>query len=63
MMRGQRRSPRLFLTAILWPVVSALFLFGVAAFSLPTFDTTTTIVGLGGIVIGIVPLTVSRLRR
>lgn len=47
---------------ILWPVVSAAFLFFVAVYSIPTFDLTTNIVGLGGIAIGIAPLLLNRKR-
>jgi len=44
----------------LWPTGSAAFLFFIAAYSIPTFDLTTNIVGLGGIAIGIVPLLLNR---
>lgn len=44
----------------LWPTGSAAFLFFIAAYSIPTFDLTTNIVGLGGIGIGIVPLLLNR---
>jgi hypothetical protein len=37
-------------------------LFFIAAFSIPTFDLTTTIIGLGGLVIGVVPLQLNRKR-
>ena len=47
---------------VLWPVLSAAFLFFIAAYSIPTFDLTTNVVGLGGIVIGIVPLLLNRKR-
>lgn len=47
---------------ILWPVSSATFLFYIAAYSVPTFDLTTNIVGLGGLAIGIVPLLLNRKR-
>ncbi|MDB5889080.1 MAG: amino acid permease family protein [Rhodocyclales bacterium] len=40
---------------ILWPAASAAFLFFVAVYSIPTFDLTTNVVGIGGIVIGVVP--------
>lgn len=43
----------LFLT--LWPLASALFLFFIAVYSIPTFDRVTNLVGIGGIAIGIVP--------
>ncbi len=45
---------------ILWPALSAAFLFFIAAYSIPTFDLATNIVGLGGIAIGIVPLWLNR---
>ena len=48
---------------VLWPVLSAAFLFFIAAYSIPTFDLTTNVVGLGGLVIGIVPLLLNRKRR
>lgn len=47
---------------ILWPVLSAIFLFYIAVYSVPTFDLTTNIVGLGGLAIGIVPLLLNRKR-
>ena len=46
----------------LWPAGSAAFLFFIAAYSVPTFDLTTNIVGLGGIAIGVVPLLLNRRR-
>jgi amino acid transporter len=47
----------------LWPAASALFLVFIALYSIPTFDLTTNIVGVGGIAIGIVPLMLNWLRR
>lgn len=47
---------------VLWPILSAVFLFFIAAYSIPTFDLTTNVVGLGGLVIGIVPLLLNRKR-
>ncbi|MDB5814205.1 MAG: amino acid permease family protein [Rhodocyclales bacterium] len=47
---------------VLWPAASATFLFFVAAYSIPTFDLTTNVVGIGGIVIGIVPWWLNRRR-
>lgn len=44
-----------FVSYILWPICSALFLIFIACFSVPTFDTVTNIVGFGGILIGLVP--------
>jgi amino acid transporter len=46
----------------IWPLVSAGFLIFIAIYSIPTFDTTTKVVGLGGIAIGVVPLLLNRFR-
>lgn len=43
-----------------WPLGSALFLWLIAGYSVPTFDLTTNLVGLGGIGVGVVPLVVNR---
>ena len=51
-----------FVFLVLWPILSAAFLFFIAAYSIPTFDLTTNVVGLGGLVIGIVPLLLNRKR-
>ncbi len=48
------------ITHIVWPAFSGFFLFFVAIYSIPTFDTITNIVGLGGIAIGIVPFLLNR---
>ncbi len=47
---------------VMWPLLSAAFLFYIAVYSIPTFDLATNVVGLGGIVIGIVPLLLNRRR-
>ena len=41
---------------VLWPLLAALFMVFIAVYSIPTFDRITNIVGIGGIVIGFVPL-------
>lgn len=51
------------ITHVIWPALSALFLFFIAVYSVPTFDTMTNILGLGGIAIGIVPYLANRLRN
>ena len=56
------RSAHDLVVLILWPVVSAAFLFFIAAYSIPTFDLTTNVVGIGGIGIGVVPLLLNRKR-
>ena len=45
-----------------WPLLSAAFLIFIAIYSIPTFDLTTRIVGIGGIVLGAVPLLLNRWR-
>lgn len=52
-----------FLLLLFWPLASASFLIFIAIYSIPTFDTMTTVIGLGGIAIGIIPLMLNRLRR
>ena len=51
-----------FVFLVAWPVLSAVFLFFIAAYSIPTFDLTTNVVGMGGLAIGIVPLLLNRKR-
>ena len=48
------------ITHVIWPFISATFLFFVAIYSIPNFDLITNIVGIGGIAIGIVPLLLNR---
>jgi amino acid transporter len=48
---------------ILWPLLAALFMVFIALYSIPTFDTITNIMGIGGILIGFVPLLLGELRR
>jgi amino acid transporter len=43
-------------TYVLWPLLAALFLVFIAGYSIPTLDRITNIVGIGGLVIGLVPL-------
>nr|WP_316655739.1 APC family permease [uncultured Gellertiella sp.] len=45
---------------VLWPLGSALFMVFVALYSIPTFDRVTTMVGVGGLLIGFVPLLANR---
>lgn len=44
------------LTRVIWPTLSALFLFFILIYSTLDADRLTNIVGLGGIAIGIIPL-------
>ncbi len=47
-------------THVYWPLLSGLFLFFIAAYSIPTFDLITNVVGVGGIALGVVPLLLNR---
>jgi len=49
-------------THVIWPAASGLFLFFISIYSIPTFDTVTNIVGMGGIAVGIIPLFLNRKR-
>jgi amino acid transporter len=51
------------ITHVIWPAVSASFLFFIAFYSIPTFDLLTNVVGIGGIAIGLVPLALNRRRE
>jgi amino acid transporter len=48
---------------VLWPLLAALFMVFIAIYSIPTFDLVTNILGIGGILIGFVPLMLGGLRR
>ena len=54
--------PAAFLLRVLWPVTSALFLGFVALYSIPSFDLATNLIGLGGLVVGVIPLFLNRRR-
>jgi len=56
------KSAGRFLFLFLWPAASASFLTFIAIYSIPTFDLTTNVVGLGGIAIGVVPWALNKLR-
>ncbi|GAB3628987.1 amino acid permease [Pandoraea terrae] len=58
--RDALKSPFNMVVLMLWPVLSAVFLWFIAIYSVPTFDLTTNVVGLGGIAAGAVPLLLNR---
>lgn len=60
--RAALKSPATLVALVLWPVSSALFLAFIAIYSIPTFDLVTNVIGIGGIVAGLVPLFLNRLR-
>ena len=57
------RSGDKFVFLFLWPALSAAFLVFIAIYSVPTFDWLTNVVGVGGILIGIVPFALNRMRQ
>jgi amino acid transporter len=50
------------LTHVVWPFLSAAFMVFVGLYSIPTFDTITLIIGIGGLAIGLVPLLINRMQ-
>lgn len=52
-----------FITMLLWPCISSAFMVLIIFYSIKTFDMLTTIVGLGGIAIGVIPLLLNRYNK
>lgn len=50
-------------THVLWPAASGAFMFFVAIYSIPEFDLVTNVVGIGGILVGVVPYLLNRRRH
>ncbi|MFI5346594.1 MAG: APC family permease [Elusimicrobiota bacterium] len=48
---------------VLWPLAAALFMVFIALYSIPTFDRVANLMGIGGILIGFVPLYLGGVRR
>lgn len=48
---------------VLWPLLAAMFMVFIALYSIPTFDVVTNVLGVGGILLGFVPLILSDRRR
>ena len=48
---------------VIWPLLAALFMVFIAVYSIPTFDTITNLMGIGGILIGFFPLILGDFRR
>ncbi len=47
---------------VLWPLGGALFMVFIAVYSVPTFDLITNVSGIGGLLIGAIPLILNRKR-
>jgi len=45
------------LSYVLWPLFSSTFLIFIAILSIPTFDLITNLIGIGGLILGVVPFT------
>ena len=48
---------------VLWPLFAACFMVFIAAYSIPTFDLITNVMGLGGLLVGFAPLLLGHWRR
>ena len=48
---------------VFWPLLAAIFMVFIAIYSIPTFDAVTNVLGVGGILVGFVPLLLGRSRR
>jgi amino acid transporter len=51
------------LTHVVWPFLSSAFMVFVGIYSIQTFDTITLIIGVGGLVIGFIPLLLNRMLK
>ena len=51
------------ITHVVWPLLGGVFMIFIAVYSIPTFDKITLIIGIGGLLIGIIPLLLGRLRK
>ena len=60
--RRDWKNSRELLGYIIWPSLSAIFLIYIALYSIPTFDWITNLVGLGGILIGVIPFLLNERR-
>lgn len=55
-----KRSLYTLLVMVLWPAISALTLWGAAILAMRQFDTLTSLVTIGGVALGFIPLTANR---
>jgi amino acid transporter len=51
------------LTHVVWPFLSAAFMVFVGLYSIPTFDTITLAIGVGGLAIGFIPLLLNKMLK
>jgi amino acid transporter len=57
-----RTNPMAAMTYVIWPLLSAAFMVFIAIYSMQTFDLLTNIIGLGGLLLGFIPLYLNRMR-
>lgn len=50
-------------TNVVWPLLGAAFMTFIGLYSIPTFDTVTLIIGIGGLVVGAIPLVLAKMRK
>lgn len=58
-----KEGPSAAFSFVLWPLASSVFMVFLALYSIPTFDKVTNIMGVGGLVLGFVPLYLGARRR
>jgi amino acid transporter len=51
------------ITHVVWPLLGGVFMIFIAVYSIPTFDKITLIIGIGGLLIGAIPLLLGRMRK
>lgn len=62
--RGKlKEGPSAAFSFVLWPLASSVFMVFLALYSIPTFDKVTNIMGVGGLLLGFVPLYLGARRR
>jgi amino acid transporter len=59
MLSGDLKSA---LSHVIWPALGGLFMVFIAIYSIPTFDNVTLIIGIGGLLIGFIPMLLGRQR-
>ncbi len=50
------------MTHVIWPFIGAAFMVFIGVYSIPTFDNITLAVGVGGLLLGALPLALSKMR-
>lgn len=61
--KGDKKTPFNIVFLMLWPLMSGLFLWGIGVYSLPTFNTTSLLFAVGGILVGVVPFWLNKPHR